>query len=330
MPDTPACNDPGVDHTATTCLACHAPAHVGHYPICPASRPDATDLLVEHIAPDTTRTWLVSGLRHNLTPARRDRVHTQMGTMSWVRIVDTPSLPFSLGHLVNDVVAQMGLSRRVAALGYHPLAAVEVPDCACTDLWRCRCDFDTHPFRDAHPDFWPSFPLFALKVRYRSDWSLLWMLDNGTGAVWIAEDETPHRRFPPDRSAAAACSTAATPAPAQHAPATPPRPRARARATAHSHTRPEPETGRPQLPDHTLSHPHPLSEIHMSTDPTALSQPDCCGLPNGFHAITCPLALATKCDECGAPPGKPCAPYCSSLTVFDSLDEEDDHAAPSP
>jgi hypothetical protein len=182
--------DPGTDHTATTCLACGADRQVGHDAACPANHPDATDLLVETLTPDTRRTWLISGLKHNLTPARRHRFSTRIPELHWVRPVDKPSLPFSVGALVNAIVPQMGITERLSAIGYHALASVPVTDCGCTDVWRCRCDFDTHPFRNAHPDLWPEYALIGFKVRYRTGWSLMWLLDTGVGAVWVAEDLT--------------------------------------------------------------------------------------------------------------------------------------------
>ena len=75
MSELPAPYDPGTDHTATTCLACGAQQHLQS---CPATNIDATDLLVEQTDAGTVRTWMVSGIRHNLTPARRARYTAQI------------------------------------------------------------------------------------------------------------------------------------------------------------------------------------------------------------------------------------------------------------
>jgi hypothetical protein len=133
---------------------------------------------------------LISGLKHNLTPARRQRLRARIPELRWVRPVDKPSLPFSLGALVNEIVPQMGITEGLSAIGYNALASVPVTDCGCTDVWRCRCDFDTHPFRNADADLWPDYALIGFKVRYRTGWSLMWLLDTGLGAVWVAEDFT--------------------------------------------------------------------------------------------------------------------------------------------
>jgi hypothetical protein len=185
--------DPGTDHTATTCLACGANPQVGHLPVYPANNPDATDLLVETLTPDTRRTWLISGLKHNLTPARRHRFATQIPELHWVRLVGKTGLPFSVGALVNEIVSRMGIANGLAAVGYSAMGSVPVPDCGCTDVWRCRCDFDTHPFRHADADLWPQYGLIGFKVRYQTNWSLMWLLDTGVAAVLVAEDLTPNR-----------------------------------------------------------------------------------------------------------------------------------------
>jgi hypothetical protein len=190
MTDLPALLDEGTDHTATTCLACGATRAIGHLPICPANHADATDLLVETLRTDSSRTWLIAGLKHNLTPARRRRFADQIPQLHWVRPVDQPSLPFSTGALINEIVPQMGIGQHVAAIGYNPLATVPVTDCGCTDVWRCRCDFDGHRFRFADADLWPDYSVLGLKVRYQTSWSHMWLLDNGLGAIWVAEDST--------------------------------------------------------------------------------------------------------------------------------------------
>jgi hypothetical protein len=179
---------PEGDHAATTCLACGANPEVGHQPDCPAAVPDATDLLVETIAPHTQRTWLVSGAKYNLTPDRRQRFAAQMPKLTWVRPVDKPKLPFSTGALVNEIVPLMGIAAGLAAIGYSATATVAVTDCGCADIWRCRCDFPGHPFRNAPPDLWPEYGLVGFTVRYRHSWSLMWLLDVGVGAVWVVED----------------------------------------------------------------------------------------------------------------------------------------------
>jgi hypothetical protein len=188
--------DPGTDHTATTCLACGASPQVGHLPVCPANDPDATDLLVETLTPDTRRTWLISGLKHNLTPARRQRFAAQIPELHWVRLVGKTSLPFSVGALVNEIVPRTGIANGLAAVGYSAMGSVPVPDCGCTDVWRCRCDFDAHPFRYADADLWPQYGLIGFKVRYQTSWSLMWLLDTGVAAVWVAEDLTPTAPVP--------------------------------------------------------------------------------------------------------------------------------------
>jgi hypothetical protein len=180
----------GEDPHATTCLACGAARSVGHLPTCPASQPDTADLLVETLGPDSRRTWLVSGLKFNLTPARRTRFAAQMPKLLWLPVIEATTLPFSLGALVNEIVPQMGIANGLAAVGYNASATVAGTDCGCTDLWRCRCDFPYHPFRYADPDLWPDYQLVAFKVRYHSSWSVMWLLDIGIGAVWVADDVT--------------------------------------------------------------------------------------------------------------------------------------------
>jgi hypothetical protein len=181
-------DDNSRDHTAKHCLACAAPT--GHAPHCPAANPDATTLLVEQLPGDLTRTWMVSGSRYTLTPARRARYVAQMSNMRWVRRSPGLQLPMSVGLLVNAVLDQWGIGRHVAEIGYG-LASVPGTDCGCPDAWRCRCDFPDHPFRHAHPDLWPDYSLLAFKVRGQSSWLRFWLLDIGTGAVYIAEDHTP-------------------------------------------------------------------------------------------------------------------------------------------
>ncbi len=190
MTDLPHLLVPGTDHTATTCLACGAEPQIGHLPRCPALRPDATELLVESLSADTNRTWMLSGLRYNLTPARRRRFATKIPSLRWVRPVDKPRLPASTSLLLNEILPKLGFERHVAAVGVNAAATVRVADCPCTDPWRCRCDFPDHPFRFAHPDLWCDFGLLGLKVRFQTGWSWLWLLDNGMGAIFVAEDFT--------------------------------------------------------------------------------------------------------------------------------------------
>jgi len=170
----------------TTCLICGAAT--GHLPTCAASNPDATNHLTETLPDGTTRTWTVAGIRYTATEARRQAITALMPTMTWVHTIDQPSLPFSTGALVNEIVPQLGIGRRLARIGYHPLATLRVPDCGCTDLWRCRCDVDDHPHAHAHPDLWADYPLLALVLRWSHGWGHLWLLDIGTGAVVIADD----------------------------------------------------------------------------------------------------------------------------------------------
>jgi hypothetical protein len=66
-----------------------------------------------------------------------------------------------------------------------------------------------------------------------------------------------------------------------------------------------------------------VTEIHH-----ILSEPDCCRMPrDGHHAVDCPLALGAACDDCGAPAGVACFPFCASLL---DEDEYEDGAAPAP
>ena len=185
---TPTPLGSGDDPFATTCLACGAQRSIGHLPTCPASQPDTADLLVEELGPDSRRTWLVSGSKFNLTHARRARFAAQMPNLLWFPLIEATTLPFSLGALVNRIVPRIG--NALAAVGYSASATVAATDCGCTDVWRCRCDFPYHPFRYADPDCWPDYGLVAFKVRYHSSWSVMWLLDIGTAAVWVAHDVT--------------------------------------------------------------------------------------------------------------------------------------------
>jgi hypothetical protein len=188
MTELTALLDDSSDHRATQCLACAAPT--GHAEYCPAANPQATSLLVEEGPENLTRTWMVSGARYTLTPARRARYVTQMGNMRWVRRQPGLKLPMSPGLLANAVLDEWGIGRHVAEIGYG-LGSVPGTDCGCPDLWRCRCDFPDHSFRTAPADFWPDYSLLAFKVRGQSSWLRLWLLDVGVGAVYIAEDHTP-------------------------------------------------------------------------------------------------------------------------------------------
>jgi hypothetical protein len=52
------------------------------------------------------------------------------------------------------------------------------------------------PFRHADADLWPPYGLIGFKVRYQTSWSLMWLLDTGVAAVWVAEDPTPTAPVP--------------------------------------------------------------------------------------------------------------------------------------
>ncbi len=109
--------------------------------------------------------------------------------MQWHQAGRKVSLPFSVGLLIKEIVPQLGVQRWLAAFGFHPLATIEVPDCGCTDPLRCRCDFPGHPHASGPPDLWADYALLVLRLRRPQGWLDLWLLDIGTGAVVIAEDD---------------------------------------------------------------------------------------------------------------------------------------------
>ncbi len=170
----------------STCLICAAPS--GHQADCPSSDPRATSYLTETLPDGTERTWTVAGIRYTATATRRQAVTALMPAMTWIHTIDKPSLPFSAGALVNEIVPKLGVGRRLARIGHHPLATLRAPDCGCTDPWRCRCDFADHPHAHADPDLWADYTMLALALRWSDGWGHLWLLDVGTGAVVIAED----------------------------------------------------------------------------------------------------------------------------------------------
>jgi hypothetical protein len=193
---TETLSTPTPDPRSKTCLACGADQAAGHLPDCVAVTPGATALLIEHLDPDITRTWTVSGVKHNLTPQRRRAFANQLPRLQWARPIDKPQLPMSTGLLLNEIMPQMPFAPFIAEIGYGG-ATVETADCGCTDVWRCRCDFDGHPFRvHRDPDFWPLLSVAAVKIRWRDMWSTMWLLDIGTGAVVVAIDETPAPAVP--------------------------------------------------------------------------------------------------------------------------------------
>jgi hypothetical protein len=110
------------------------------------------------------------------------------------------NLPFSFGLLIKEIVPELGVARWLARFGYHPLATITVPDCGCTDALRCRCDFDGHPHAHAEPDLWADYALFVLRLRRPDGWLDWWMLDIGTGAVLLAEDDIHNDPIPANAS----------------------------------------------------------------------------------------------------------------------------------
>lgn len=183
---------------ATGCLLCGA--EHGHDDGCAGANPDAVEYLTEHVDPATTRSWTMAGVRYTATPQRRAAITALMPTMTRYQAGRKVSLPFSVGLLVKEIVPKMGIGRWLANVGYHPAAVIEVPDCSCTDLLRCRCDFDGHPHAHAHPDRWASCGLLVLRLRRPQGWLDLWLLDIGTGAVVIAEDDIGNDPIPTDAS----------------------------------------------------------------------------------------------------------------------------------
>ncbi len=184
----------------TSCLLCGAPASIGHHHDCPGADPDAVEYLTEELPSDTTRSWTMAGARYTATPARRAAITAQMPTMQWHQAGRTVSLPFTVGLLLKEIVPQLGVQRWLARFGFHPLATIRVPDYACTDPLRCRCDFDGHPHANAAPDLWADYALLVLRLRRPQGWLDLWLLDIGTGAVVIAEDDSRNDPIPTDAS----------------------------------------------------------------------------------------------------------------------------------
>lgn len=185
---------------ATGCLLCNAPPAIGHHLGCAGADPQAVAYLTEELPNDTTRSWTMAGVRYTATPARRAAITALMPTMTWYQAGRKVSLPFSFGLLVKEIVPKLGVARWLAKFGHHPLAAIAVPDCGCTDDLRCRCDFDGHPHARAHPDLWADYGLFVLRLRRPQGWLDLWLLDLGTGAVVIAEDDSRNDPIPADAS----------------------------------------------------------------------------------------------------------------------------------
>ncbi|MEJ3741777.1 hypothetical protein WEI85_00545 [Actinomycetes bacterium KLBMP 9797] len=184
----------------TSCLLCGAPPQIGHHAGCAGGDPNAVAFLVEELPPATTRSWTMAGVRYTATPARRAAITAQMPTMTRYQAGRKVSLPFSFGLLIKEIVPKMGIGQWLASFGYHPAAVIEVPDCGCTDHLRCRCDVDGHPHAQAHPDRWASCGLFVLRLRRPRGWLDLWLLDIGTGAVVIAEDDIRNDPIPTDAS----------------------------------------------------------------------------------------------------------------------------------
>jgi hypothetical protein len=185
---------------ATGCLLCQAPPAIGHDDSCAGSDPEAIAYLIEELPGAVTRSWTMAGVRYTATPARRAAITKLMPTMTWYQAGRTVNLSFSFGLLVKEIVPQLGVGRWLAKIGHHPLATIAVPDCGCTDPLRCRCDFDGHPHARAHPDLWADYGLFVLRLRRPQGWLDLWMVDIGTGAVVIAEDDIGNDPIPTDAS----------------------------------------------------------------------------------------------------------------------------------
>ena len=184
----------------TSCLLCGAPPTVGRHPRCKSLDPQATEYLTEHLPDGTVRSWTMAGVRYTATSARRAAITALMPSMVWYQAGRTVSLPFSTGLLIKEIVPRMGVGRWLAQVGHYPLATVRVPDCGCADALRCRCDFDGHPHEHAHPDLWADYGLLALRLRRRLGWLDLWLLDIGTGAVVIAEDDSRNDPVPAQAS----------------------------------------------------------------------------------------------------------------------------------
>ena len=184
----------------TGCLLCGAPPAVGHHADCSGADPDAVDYLTEHLPGAVARSWTMAGVRYTATEARRAAITALMPTMQWHQAGRTVSLPFSVGLLIKEIVPKLGVQRWLAAVGFHPLATIAVPDCGCTDPLRCRCDFDGHPHAYAESDFWADYALLVLRLRRPQGWLDLWLLDIGTGAVVIAEDDIGNDPIPTDAS----------------------------------------------------------------------------------------------------------------------------------
>ncbi len=184
----------------TGCLLCGAPPAVGHHANCPGADPDAVDYLTEHLPGAITRCWTMAGVRYTATEARRAAITALMPTMQWYQAGRTVSLPFSIGLLIKEIVPKLGVQRWLAAFGFHPLATIAVPDCGCTDPLRCRCDFPGHPHAYAEPDLWADYALLVLRLRRPQGWLDLWLLDIGTGAVVIVEDDIGNDPIPTDAS----------------------------------------------------------------------------------------------------------------------------------
>jgi hypothetical protein len=194
-------NHPAVPAWAdTSCLLCGAPPTLGHHADCSGADPDAVEYLTEELPTSTTRSWTMAGVRYTGTAARRAAITALMPTMDWYQAGRTVSLPFSVGLLIKEIVPQLGVQRWLASFGFHPLATIRVPDCGHTDALRCRCDFDGHPHANAAPDLWADYALLVLRLRRPLGWLDLWLLDIGTGAVVIAEDDSHNDPIPTNAS----------------------------------------------------------------------------------------------------------------------------------
>ena len=178
------------------CLLCGASPAPGHHTGCPGADPHAVAYLTEQLADGTQRSWTMAGARYTATPARRAAITALMRTMDWYQAGRRVSLPFTVGALIKEIVPKMGVARWLARFGFHPLATIRVPDCGCTDPLRCRCDFDGHPHANTEPDLWADYGLLVLRLRRPEGWLDLWLLDIGTGAVVIAEDDSHNDPIP--------------------------------------------------------------------------------------------------------------------------------------
>ncbi len=191
MTDLPALLDPGTDHTATTCLACGATRQIGHLPICPASHPDATDLLVETLS--TGHPPHLADLRPEAQP--------HPGPPPPVRRADPATALGPARRQAEPAVLRRRAGQRDrAADGHRPTGwprSGTAPGAACPSRTAaaptCGAAAATStPTRSATPTrtCGREYSLLGFKVRYQTSWSLMWLLDTGLAAVWVAEDLT--------------------------------------------------------------------------------------------------------------------------------------------